>query len=219
MLGSCNEHQTWCQPEIKVSRLSYLLNKWFFWKNNGTIVISVFKIDIAKCFYFSKNVICSKDMRDVTLWFHVFIMADAHYVNPTLWLNEQENFIGQSSCPQCWVYVMSISHDVNLKSKCHISHIYWTNYIFGKIKTLCYINFKNWYDNCTIIFPKKSFVQEIWEAWHFDFRLTSWLMTLKSVVAQKVTVGYFFLLYFCNLHTSEVWKMLLNPCKNFFAIL
>ena len=56
-----------------MSRLSYLLNKWFFWKNNGTFVISVFKIDIAKCFHFSKIVICSKDM---TLWFQVDIMAD-----------------------------------------------------------------------------------------------------------------------------------------------
>ena len=32
-----------------------------------TIVVSVFKIDISKCFYFSKNVICSREMRDVTL--------------------------------------------------------------------------------------------------------------------------------------------------------
>ena len=44
---------------------------------------------------------------------------------------------------QCWVYVMSIGHDEDMKSKCHISHTFWTNYIFGKIKTLCYINFKN----------------------------------------------------------------------------
>ena len=76
---------------------------------------------------------------------------------------------------------MSISQSEDMKSKCDISHIFWTNYIFGKIKTLCYINFKNWYNNCTIIFPKKSFVQEILEAWHFDFRLITWRMTLLSV--------------------------------------
>ena len=54
-----------------------------------------------------------------------------------------------------------ISHDEDMKSKCHISHIFRINYIFGKIKTLCYINFKNWYNNCIIIFQKKSFVQEM----------------------------------------------------------
>ena len=85
----------------------------------------------------------------------------------------------------CWVYVMSIRQTQDMKSKCHISHIFWTNYIFGKIKTLCYINFKNWYNNCTIIFPKKSFVQEILEAWHFDFRLITWRMTLLSVRLTK----------------------------------
>ena len=56
-------------------------------KDNGKIVISVFKIDITKCFYFSKNVIFWKDMRGVTLWFQDFIMADAHYINPKLHTN------------------------------------------------------------------------------------------------------------------------------------
>ena len=60
------------------------LEQMIFWKNNDTIIISVFKIDITKCFYFSKDVICSKHMSDVILWFHVFIMADAHHINPTL---------------------------------------------------------------------------------------------------------------------------------------
>ena len=81
---------------------------------------------------------------------------------------------------QCWAYVMSIRHVINLKSKCHISHIFWTNYIFGKIKTLCYINFKNWYNNCTIIFQEKLSVQEIWEKWHFDFMSCVWQITLQS---------------------------------------
>ena len=38
-----------------------------------------------KCLHFSKNVIYSRDMRDVTLWFHVLCLADAHYINPTVW--------------------------------------------------------------------------------------------------------------------------------------
>ena len=43
------------------------LEQMIFWQNDGTIVISVFKIDVTKCLYFSKNFMCSKDMRDVTL--------------------------------------------------------------------------------------------------------------------------------------------------------
>ena len=38
-----------------------------------------------------------------------------------------------------------------------------------------------------------------------------------QVVAQKATVGYLFISYFCDLHTWAIQKMLSNPCKNFSA--
>ena len=63
----------------------------------------------------------------------------------------------------CWVYVMSIRQTQDMKSKCHISHISSTNYIFGKIKTLCYINFKNCWNDCMYHYlSKKWFAQEIY---------------------------------------------------------
>ena len=80
-----------------------------------------------------------------------------------------------------------------MKSKCHIFHIFWTNYIFWELKTLCYIKFKNWYYNCTIIFPKESFVQEIWEMWHFNFMSCVWQMTLQSVKLSKYSILQIFL--------------------------
>ena len=60
----------------------------------------------------------------------------------------------------------------------HFSYLWKKKNFFGKIKTPCYINFKNWYNNCIIIFPKKSFFQELWEMWHFDFMSLLWQMTL-----------------------------------------
>ena len=86
--------------------------------------------------------------------------------------------------PQCciWICLKNIQegkHSVRSSAMMSTWNQSVTTLIsFEQIKTLCYINFKNWYNNCTIIFPKKSFVQEIWEAWHFDLWLTSWLMTL-----------------------------------------
>ena len=98
--------------------------------------------------FFQKNpFVLCRSMKDTTLWFDVLCLVDDHFINPTMW------------------------------SKCHICHILWTNYIFGKMKTLCYINFKNWYNNWTIVFQKKIFVQDIWEMWHFDFLSYVWLMT------------------------------------------
>ena len=41
---------------------------------------------------------------------------------------------------------IKVSHPSYLLKKLH----------FWKIKTLCCINFKNWYNNCAIIFPKKT---------------------------------------------------------------
>ena len=34
--------------------------------------------------------ICQRDMRDVTLWFHVMCFGDAHYINPTVWNDKVE---------------------------------------------------------------------------------------------------------------------------------
>ena len=77
-----------------------------------------------------------------------------------------------------WVYVMSIHQTQDMKSKCHISLISWTNYIFGEIETLCYINFKKKIKQFYHYFSQKSFVQEVWEMWHFDFMSYVWHMTL-----------------------------------------
>ena len=79
-------------------------------KNRGwnlKAVTSFFKIDITKCF-FPKNVICSKDMRDVTLWFNVFIMADANYINPTLC------FVSSSDRPMIYGLLLFLAFPVTL---------------------------------------------------------------------------------------------------------
>ena len=60
-----------CNFECNKSNLIRLRNKYcthdFFGKNNDTIVVSISKIDITKCFYISKNAISLRDMRYVTL--------------------------------------------------------------------------------------------------------------------------------------------------------
>ena len=75
VLGLCNRHQPWWRHEIKVSHLSYLLNKLHFW-NMKTLCYINFENDITVVPLFFRKTICSRDMRDVTLWFYVLCLAD-----------------------------------------------------------------------------------------------------------------------------------------------
>ena len=79
---------------------------------------------------------------------------------------------------KAWIWYFTLlglcnEHPPNTRHDIKASHLSYFLYKlhFGEIKT-----------DITIvplhIFPKKSFNQEIWEPWHFDFRLTSWLMIL-----------------------------------------
>ena len=78
---------------------------------------------------------------------------------------------------------MSSRQIQNMKSKCHISHISSTNYIFGKTKTLCYIF-------CNIIFPKNHVFKRYKRCDTFILCLVFGRWTLKSITLSSNSVNF-----------------------------
>ena len=116
----------------------------------------------------------------------------------------------------------------NWQSRCPISHISWTNYFSWKKKTLFCISFKNWYNNCTIIFSEK-FVQEIWEMWHLDCQFIFIWWDIKKSGTKSLMVWIQYSLFTC-LTIQKIYKQplmekwmqytyLTFPCNHFKRIL